>query len=104
MKIQDIVTESSGYIPRTAKEAQDPRWSSALTVDVHTDTMKKQIAKFFPTLAPKDGQSQVTENISITGTEKAKIQRKRKLVPGSEEWFKLWFSLPYLTGEQPSPK
>lgn len=102
MKIQDIVSESSGYIPRNAKEAQDPRWSSALTVDVHTDTMKKQIAKFFPTAAPKDGQEHVKENISVTGTEKAKIQRKRKIKPGTEEWFKLWFSLPYLTGEQSS--
>ena len=55
------VTESSGYIPRNAKEAQDPRWSSALTDDVHTDTMKKQIAKFFPTPAPKDGQQQVQQ-------------------------------------------
>jgi hypothetical protein len=61
MKIQDIVTESSGYIPRTEKEAQDPRWSSALTVDVHTDTMKKQIANFFPTAAPQDGQQQVQQ-------------------------------------------
>ena len=55
------VAESSGYIPRTAKEAQDPRWSSALTVDVHTDTMKKQIAKFFPTAAPRDGPEQVQQ-------------------------------------------
>ena len=32
------------------------------------------------------------ENMSITGTEKAKIQRKKKIAPGTEEWFKLWFS------------
>ena len=29
------------------------------------------------------------ENISITGTEKSKIQRKKKIQPGTEEWFKL---------------
>jgi len=38
------------------------------------------------------------ENMSITGTEKARIQRRNKIKPGSEDWFKLWFSRPYLTG------
>ena len=33
----------------------------------------------------------VPENISITGTEKSKIQRKKKIKPGTKEWFKLWF-------------
>ena len=41
------------------------------------------------------------ENMSITGTEKAKIQRKKKIKPGTDEWFKLWFSQPHLTGEKP---
>ena len=41
---------------------------------------------------------QPKENISITGTEKARIQRRNKIKPGSEDWFKLWFSRPYLTG------
>ena len=41
---------------------------------------------------------QPLENISITGTEKARIQRRNKIKPGSEDWFKLWFSRPYLTG------
>jgi hypothetical protein len=55
------VEESSGYIPRTSKEAQDPRWSSALTHDVTTHTMRDQIGKFFPTDAPNDGQEQIHE-------------------------------------------
>jgi hypothetical protein len=42
-----------------------------------------------------------TENISYTGTEKAKLQRKHKIKPGTPAWFKLWFSLPKLTGEKP---
>jgi|TARA_B100000900_G_C20405715_1_gene644664 hypothetical protein len=41
------------------------------------------------------------ENISHTGTEKARIMRKKKIQPGTNEWFKLWFSQPYLTGEKP---
>ena len=42
-----------------------------------------------------------SENISITGTEKRRIEREKKIKPGTKEWFKLWFSKPYLTGEKP---
>lgn len=42
-----------------------------------------------------------TENISYTGTEKARLQRKHKIKPGTEEWFRLWFTLPYLTNTSP---
>ena len=40
-------------------------------------------------------------NISITGQEKADLQHKHNIQPGTPEWFKLWFSKPYLTGEKP---
>jgi len=40
-------------------------------------------------------------NISLTGTEKAHLQKKHDIQPGTPEWFQLWFSLPYLTGEKP---
>lgn len=43
-------------------------------------------------------------NISVTGTEKARIQREKNIRPGTPEWFKLWFSLPYMTGEKPIGK
>lgn len=60
MIIRDLL-EASGYIARNAKEAKDPRWSTSLTVDVHTDTMRNQIAAFYPTPAPADGQTQIKE-------------------------------------------
>lgn len=60
-QVPNCVPESSGYIPRNSKEAADPRWSSALTADVHTNTMREQIGKFFPTAAPNDGQEQIQE-------------------------------------------
>lgn len=41
------------------------------------------------------------ENISHTGTEKSKYQKKHKIEPGTDEWFKLWFARPKLTGENP---
>lgn len=40
-------------------------------------------------------------NISITGTEKRRLEREHNIKPGTPEWFKLWFSLPYLTNEKP---
>ena len=39
--------------------------------------------------------------MSITATEKAAIMKKHNLQPGTQEWFQLWFSLPYLTAEKP---
>jgi len=41
-------------------------------------------------------------NISVTAAEKAQIQRERDIQPGDPEWFRLWFSLPFLTGEKPT--
>jgi len=43
-------------------------------------------------------------NISITGSDKGRIQREKKIKPGTDEWFKLWFSRPHLTGEKPTGK
>lgn len=40
-------------------------------------------------------------NISVTGTEKALLQRKLGIRPGTPEWFRLWFARPYLTDERP---
>ena len=38
------------------------------------------------------------ENISQTGTEKREIEREKNIKPGTDEWFKLWFSLPKMGG------
>lgn len=38
------------------------------------------------------------ENISAEATRKAEKMRSQNIQPGTEEWFKLWFSLPYLNG------
>jgi hypothetical protein len=43
-------------------------------------------------------------NISVTGTEKAELMKKNNIKPGTPEWFQLWFSKPYLTGEKPVGK
>lgn len=60
------------------------------------DTLKR--------LAGIGHSTDIKENPSITGTEKAQYQRKHNIEPGSQEWFKLWFSRPKMTGENPMPK
>ena len=40
-------------------------------------------------------------NISLTGNEKGRLMKENNIKPGTPEWFKLWFSLPYMTGERP---
>ena len=40
-------------------------------------------------------------NISKTAMEKVDYQNSHNIQPGSAEWFRLWFSKPYLTGETP---
>ena len=40
-------------------------------------------------------------NMSITANEKIQHQNNNNIQPGTPEWFQLWFSKPYLTGEKP---
>jgi len=49
-------------------------------------------------------QQSMGENISQVATAKAEYQRKHDIRPGTQEWFKLWFAQPRLTGENPMPK
>jgi len=49
----------------------------------------------FKGYAPYEGS-----NISVTGTEKRKIEKEKNLRPGDEDWFKLWFSRPYWKGQE----
>ena len=40
--------------------------------------------------------NEISENISHTSKRLRDIEREKKVKPGTDEWFKLWFSLPYL--------
>ena len=40
----------------------------------------------------------VDENPSITATAIKQKERDMGVKPGDQEWFKLWFSKPYMTG------
>ena len=39
------------------------------------------------------------ENMSVTGTERSKQDRKQNLTPGTDAWFKHWFSRPFMKRE-----
>jgi hypothetical protein len=59
------------------------------------------IAEDVPNMMGTDSPSPIGSNISVTGTEKRKLEKEKNIRPGTDEWFKLWFSKPYLTGEKP---
>ena len=42
----------------------------------------------------------IKENMSVTGTETARIAKKKGLQPGTDEWFEHWFSLPYMIDQR----
>ncbi len=42
----------------------------------------------------------IKENMSVTGTERAKLARKKGIEPGTDEWFEHWFSLPYMIDQR----
>jgi hypothetical protein len=46
----------------------------------------------------------VNENVNceiVPDINRGQIMRERNIKPGSDEWFKLWFAKPKLTGERP---
>jgi hypothetical protein len=45
------------------------------------------------------GATSMGEEMSEIGTNLGQIQRERNIQPGTDEWFRLWFSKPKLTGE-----
>jgi hypothetical protein len=58
------VAEASGYIP-SESEKNDPRFKTALTVDVHPDTMKKNAAKLGWKIA-RDGRPPLLQTKTYT--------------------------------------
>lgn len=66
-----------------------------------------QIDKDLATLRKLAGVDDASASSPITGSigvNKAEYMRKHNIKPGTDEWFKLWFSRPTLTGENPTPK
>jgi hypothetical protein len=49
-----------------------------------------------------EGDESMGSNISKTASQISKIMKEKNIQPGTPEWFQLWFSKPYLTGEKPT--
>ena len=49
-------------------------------------------------------QPSMGQSMSSHSTNLGQIQRENNIRPGSDEWFRLWFAKPHLTGEQPYDK
>ncbi len=67
----------------------------------NTDTTLEDLKKLSGVTPQAIGEE---SNISITGNEKAQLMKENNIKPGTPEWFQLWFSRPYLTGEKPVGK
>jgi hypothetical protein len=46
----------------------------------------------------KKPKSDSQENISHTAMKRVDYMKRHNIQPGTDEWFALWFSRPYLTG------
>jgi hypothetical protein len=63
-----------------------------------------RLAEYKQKVADMNKQAGQGSNITYTAAENARIMREQNIKPGTPEWFKLWFSLPYLTNEKPTGK
>ena len=52
----------------------------------------------------KASQLSYGETFGQAGMEKSRIMREQNIRPGDAEWFKLWFSRTYMTGEKQTGK
>ena len=52
----------------------------------------------------EEGDGSMGSNISKTANKISNIMKEKNIQPGTPEWFQLWFSKPYLTGEKPYGK
>lgn len=55
-------------------------------------------------LAGVNEKTSYGEEISVQGTNLGQVQRERNIKPGTDEWFRLWFAKPHITGETPYDK
>ena len=88
------------YNPLTlVKEGKKfPRTSEFLQVKELED-IKRLAGVYEPYVEEGDGS--MGSNISKTANKISNIMKEKNIQPGTPEWFQLWFSKPYLTGEKP---
>ena len=84
---------------KTVEESKKfPRTSEFLFVRELED-IKRLAGVYEPYVEEGDGS--MGSNISKTANKISNIMKEKNIQPGTPEWFQLWFSKPYLTGEKP---
>lgn len=58
----------------------------------------QRLAGVNPLTERKKQKSDDQENISHTAMKRVDYMKRHNIQPGTDEWFALWFSRPYLTG------
>jgi len=95
-----IVFRSDSYkdshIPETVLDANDPVMDIKRLAGLNNLNIGKLQEYKGPDTVSTEGS-----NVSKTAMEKVNYQNEHNVQPGTPEWFRLWFSKPYLTGEKP---
>lgn len=58
----------------------------------------QRLAGVYPLVERKQTHNNDQENISHTAMKRVEYMKRHNIQPGTDEWFALWFSKPYLTG------
>lgn len=90
---QEVISESVSII-------QSKYSTSSVELPIIKDDSELESIKALAGLNKKNTINNES-NMTHTAQEKAKLMKKHNIRPGTPEWFKLWFSLPYMTGEKP---
>ena len=89
---------------RVTSEMINPKGNDSTVPDAYVDPVELERIIALSGI-PNLWSANVPESSSpvdgSVGTEKGKYQRDNNITPGSAAWFKLWFSLPFMTGEKP---
>lgn len=103
------IAKAAGAVQESAGVGKITKQNS--TADVKPGETERQAKKFFggngkpKPLGVKGATPHqafnlgMTENMSVTGTQRGKEARRKKIKPGTEAWFKHWFSLPLMKRE-----
>jgi hypothetical protein len=66
---------------------------------------EEELHKALSDLKKKAGITKDTSSpspLTTSGSKNGEYMRKHNIKPGTEEWFKLWFARPGMTGEKPT--
>lgn len=88
-----LTAQHDGYLIR------DGKIEKPITSQKDFELAYKSNAAYNYSLLIKSPKRNLNENISVTGTQRHRSEREKRLEPGSDAWFAHWFSLPYLRRE-----